>query len=395
METKILIVDDEVDIQYLITQKFKKEINEGVFKFFFALNGSEALKILEENTDLSIILTDINMPVMDGLTLLQNLPKLNRPYKAIVVSAYGDLSNIRIAMNRGASDFIMKPIDFIDFQKTMQKIIDEYSMVVAAINTEKNLKEIQIELNVAKSIQASMLPSNFQPFPDYPIEITGKAIPAKFIGGDYFDFFAIDDHRLAIIIADVSGKSISACLYMSITKALFRAFSHQHLSCIEVMNQLDSYLSSDNEAGMFVTAIYGILDINTGQFSYCNAGHDFPYLIKEKEVIKTELIQGRTLGIRVLFGQMAPSFEEKTMILEDGDCLFFYTDGITEAWNKKEELFSNQRLKALLNDLKGEKTDTIVDAVVKAVNDFNDTGLQSDDLTLLAIRYYKKNRSLA
>ena len=118
MAVKILVVDDEPDLELLILQKFRKKIAAKEFEFFFALNGVEALKKLEAIPDLSIILTDINMPEMDGLTLLAHLHQIDRPYKAIVISAYGDMSNIRSAMNKGASEFITKPIDFQDLEIT-------------------------------------------------------------------------------------------------------------------------------------------------------------------------------------------------------------------------------------------------------------------------------------
>lgn len=139
MTTKVLVVDDEPDLQALIVAKFRKAIKNNEYQFYFASHGAEALSLLDSMKDLNIILTDINMPVMDGLTLLSELSKFDRPYKAVVVSAYGDMSNIRSAMNKGASDFITKPIDFMDFEMTLKKIIEEYNRLWEAQN---NLKEL-------------------------------------------------------------------------------------------------------------------------------------------------------------------------------------------------------------------------------------------------------------
>ncbi|MBU2046558.1 MAG: response regulator, partial [Bacteroidetes bacterium] len=120
---KILVVDDEADLEMLVKQKFRKKIREGIYDFVFAQNGEEALERVKEHQDLDIILSDINMPIMDGLTLLSRLPEANPLLKAVVVSAYGDMQNIRIAMNRGAFDFVCKPVDFEDLELTMEKTI--------------------------------------------------------------------------------------------------------------------------------------------------------------------------------------------------------------------------------------------------------------------------------
>src|SRR3984885_8578241 len=120
---KILVVDDEADLELLIKQKFRKKIRENVYEFVFAINGEDALVKVGENPDLDVVLSDINMPVMDGLTLLTHLPGANPIIRAVVVSAYGDMQNIRTAMNRGAFDFVMKPVDFDDLDLTMEKTI--------------------------------------------------------------------------------------------------------------------------------------------------------------------------------------------------------------------------------------------------------------------------------
>jgi two-component system sensor histidine kinase ChiS len=149
MIPKILVVDDEKDLHALFQHKYRKQIKNRELEFYFANNGVEALESLTSNPDLNIILTDINMPVMDGLTFLSNLPKLDRLYKAIVISAYGDMANIRSAMNKGASDFVTKPIDFSDFEVTLKKMIDEYTRLHEALESKLRLEsETQRQVQV-------------------------------------------------------------------------------------------------------------------------------------------------------------------------------------------------------------------------------------------------------
>ncbi|WP_228084931.1 adenylate/guanylate cyclase domain-containing protein [Mucilaginibacter sp. JRF] len=147
---KILVVDDEADLELLVKQKFRRKIRENVYEFIFAQNGAEALEKVKEHPDLDIILSDINMPVMDGLTLLTHLPEANPTLKAVVVSAYGDMQNIRTAMNRGAFDFVVKPVDFDDLDVTMQKTIEHVRQLQETMKAikENNILKMYVDENV-------------------------------------------------------------------------------------------------------------------------------------------------------------------------------------------------------------------------------------------------------
>ena len=181
MSQKILVVDDEPDLELLIKQKFRKEIKDETFQFVFAHNGVQALERLEEHDDVSVVLSDINMPEMDGLTLLQKLNELNNPLlKSVIVSAYGDMENIRTAMNRGAFDFLTKPIDFIDLDLTVRKTILHLEVIKTALKSRDELVAVQRDLTTAARIQQSLLPSVFPPFPSrHEFEIHAEMITAK------------------------------------------------------------------------------------------------------------------------------------------------------------------------------------------------------------------------
>jgi len=150
MKTRILVVDDEPDLELLIKQKFRRQIREGVYEFKFAGNGQEALDCIRDNPDLDIILSDINMPVMDGLTLLTKLHELNSVLKTVMVSAYGDMENIRTAMNRGAFDFVCKPVDFTDLEVTMQKTASHVQQLRETLRAiqENNILKMYVDETV-------------------------------------------------------------------------------------------------------------------------------------------------------------------------------------------------------------------------------------------------------
>lgn len=154
----ILVVDDEPDLELLVAHKFRKRIGQGEFSFRFAHNGEEALRILEQEPSIELIVTDINMPVMDGLTLLCHVSRLPRLTKTVIVSAYDDLENIRIAMNRGAYDFLTKPIDFADLETTIDKTLRELNELRQGLVARAQLANLEYELQLATKIQRSILP---------------------------------------------------------------------------------------------------------------------------------------------------------------------------------------------------------------------------------------------
>ena len=166
MAPKILVVDDEPDLEILVTQKFRRHIRDGSLQFHFAENGVEALLKVDDNPDYSLILTDINMPKMDGLTLLEKLRgKARADLKTVVVSAYGDMENIRTAMNRGAYDFITKPIDFTDLETTINKTVDEVDRIRVAMKAQDQLSTCQYALSTAARIQQKILKRDFPAYP--------------------------------------------------------------------------------------------------------------------------------------------------------------------------------------------------------------------------------------
>ncbi|HRE32468.1 MAG TPA: response regulator, partial [Candidatus Berkiella sp.] len=200
--TKILIVDDEPDVEVLMKQRFRRQIRESKFELFFAHNGIEALDQLNKDLEIRLVISDINMPEMDGLTLLRNINEKFPTVIPIIVSAYGDMNNIRAAMNLGAFDFVTKPINFDDLNVTIDKTLTHIQNLLDAQKTRTRLDGILHELNVASEIQQSILPRNF--ISDNNIEMFAKMAAAKEIGGDFYDFFWLDDakSKLAIVIAD-------------------------------------------------------------------------------------------------------------------------------------------------------------------------------------------------
>lgn len=388
MTIKILSVDDEPDMEMLITQRFRRQIRDKSYEFIFAANGAEALERLDEHQDISLILSDINMPEMDGLTFLTNFNNRKNPFqRAVMVSAFNDMDNIRTAMNRGAFDFVTKPISFEDLETTLLRTIAHVGSLMASIVEHDQLAAIQIDLNIAQDIQHAMLPKTFPPFPlrsDFDLHAFLKA--AKMVGGDLYDYFLMKDGKLFFIIGDVSDKGVPASLFMAITKAIFKShFSGPNSGTIcEETLRVNGFLSEENESMMFVTAFLGILDTATGVIEYIDAGHESPLILRKNNEVEVLKKKG---GLALCIDGEFP-YQSHTLQLEPGDTLFLYTDGVPDANNKAGMRFGMERVKTLLASATSAATPQQIDELMyQHVKEFIGENAQFDDITLLTLRY--------
>lgn len=378
----ILVVDDEPDLETLIRQRFRRRIRTDELRFVFAHDGVQALEALEEHQEIELIMTDINMPRMDGLTLLNELRTIRPKCRAVVVSAYGDMQNIRTAMNRGAFDFVTKPIDFKDLELTIEKTMTHLSMMREALKHRAQLLALHQELRVARDMQMSILP---QRFPSTArCETHAIMTPAQDVGGDFYDVFHLPEQRLGIVMADVSGKGVPAALFMMVSRTLVKGNAVSNLSPGEALTQVNNLLGEENERAMFVTLLFGIFDTTTGSFTYANAGHCAPYLVrsgeKPREMPST---QGIALGVVPDF-----PYSEATVRLDPGDRIFLYTDGVPEAEAPNKELFENYRLEDILEGVAEKSPEEMNRAVLDAVREFSGGEHQSDDITCLTLAYH-------
>jgi sigma-B regulation protein RsbU (phosphoserine phosphatase) len=385
MPPRILVVDDEPDLEILIKQRFRKQIREDELSFEFAQNGVQALRKLDEHPDISVILSDINMPEMDGLTLLEKVGEKNNPcLKAVIISAYGDMDNIRTAMNRGAFDFLTKPIDFSDLEVTVAKTMHQLTVITRALQARDELVAVQRDLNTAMRIQQSLLPKTFPPFPDRPeLDVYAEMLTAKEVGGDFYDFYMLDEDRLAFAVGDVSGKGIPAAIYMAVCRTLLKAIAHQIVNPGEVLRRLNGLLIPESEEATFVTIFYGVLNARTGEVQFCNGGHLSPFVVRGGgQVDQLPLTDGMFLGkIPHL------DFETKKVRLERGETLFLYTDGVSEAMDARRGMYEESRIVAYLSTVNGSGAREVVKGSIADVHLHTAGAPQSDDITVLAVRY--------
>jgi phosphoserine phosphatase RsbU/P len=381
MPDRILVVDDELDLELLILHKFRKRIGPGELEFRFAHNGEEALEILAKEPAIELIITDINMPVMDGLTLLARVSALQRLTKTVIVSAYDDLENIRIAMNRGAYDFLTKPIDFADLETTIDKTLRELGELRRGLAARAQLTMLEYELDLATKIQRSILPEIIEDHKDF--EIGATMLPARQVSGDFYDFFLIDGNRLGLAIGDVSGKGIPAALFMAVSRTLLRATALHGSSPRECLEHVNRVLLKQSDGEVFLTLLYGILDLNTGDFEFSVGGQPPPFLCSRG---------ARGQFLREPRGMMLGLLEEAeygsaTVRVDPGGTLVFYTDGVTEAESGKGSFFTEERLQTVLECINGQPASELATRIVDALKVFAGGNEQTDDVTILAVRF--------
>ena len=391
MAYKILVVDDEPDLELLIRQKFRKQIRDNEYEFAFAQNGVEALSAIAHQPEIGMVLSDINMPEMDGLTLLQKLGELKNPaLMAVIVSAYGDMDNIRTAMNRGAFDFLTKPIDFNDLEATITKTIVQLEVLKQAIRDREQLLSVRNDLTTAARIQQSILPQKFPPFPERSeVDVYAQMTPAKEVGGDFYDFFFIDQDRLAFLIGDVSGKGVPAAIFMAVSRTLLKAIATQVVNPGESLRRLNQLLIPESNGRMFVTIFYGILNTRTGDVQFSFGAHNPPFIKrKEGEVERISHESGFLLG---MMDDM--EYDVHKVTLRPGDTILLYTDGVTEAMNGSAELFEESRLVEALRRSNGAPLPEMLKGIQDDLVRFTAGTTQSDDITMLALQYRGKSAS--
>ncbi|MDD2466643.1 MAG: SpoIIE family protein phosphatase [Desulfobulbus sp.] len=252
-------------------------------------------------------------------------------------------------------------------------------------------ERIESELSIAHDIQMALLPKTFPPFPDrQEFDLYATMQPAKEVGGDFYDFFFVDDTHLCFVIADVSGKGVPAALFMAMSMTLIKATARYGLPPEEILSRVNNELARDNDSCMFVTTFFGILDTESGELTYANGGHNPPLHLKCGGAIAILPISG-SLMVGVM--EDAPYKSEK-LVLAPGDSFFLFTDGVTEAMNADGKLFTDERLQHELFALQGNGIKEVVHGIMSNIHNFTGEVPQSDDITMMMIHYSGKKETL-
>lgn len=304
--------------------------------------------------------------------------------KALIVN---NIRSINTSLNKITDGNLDTVVDvrtsreFVSLSDGINTTVDSLKHFIAEANAR-----IDNELKYAKEIQSSALPSNFPAYPNRDeFDIYALMDPAKEVGGDFYDFYLLKGHILVFLVADVAGKGIPASLFMMRAKTILKTYAENNISVADIFTNANYQLCEGNDAGMFVTAWMGFLDLETGELKYANAGHNRP-LIRRKDGL-FEYLQGPA-GF-VLAGMEGIVYKEQTMMLEPGDEIFLYTDGVVEATNLDKQLYGDDRLQICINKIIGSDSMTICNAVKEDVDKFYEGAEQFDDITELSMQFKK------
>lgn len=311
--------------------------------------------------------------------LIRPLGTLHQATGKLVQSNLENLDDFRVDI--GTGDELQELAQAFQYMTTELR---DYIQNLASVTAEK--ERIGAELDVAAHIQASMLPCIFPTFPERPeFDIYASMTPAKEVGGDFYDFFLVDDDHLALVIADVSGKGVPAALFMVIARTLLKNVAQTGLSPKEILETVNNQLCENNDEGMFVTVWLGIYEISTGRIIASNAGHEQPALRREGGAF--ELVRDRH-GL-VLAGVKNFRYREYELTLDPGDTLFVYTDGVTEATDAGLTLYGTERMLEAMNRCPEAEPEQLLHMVKDDIDRFVADAPQFDDITMLSIQRRK------
>jgi len=358
-------------LEYMKKEAFKKgellfKAGDKADKMYFISKGS--LKLLE-----------INKIISEGQVIGEM--GIFSPFKERTASAQcqQDLEAYTMGRDEVIKFFGTDPNLAINLiQLSIKRFIENLKAETAA------RERIESELRIASEIQISMLPRTFPPFPDRKeFEIFATMDPAKEVGGDFYDFFFVDKKTLCVIVGDVSGKGVPAALFMAISKTLFKTEAMRGLPADEVLTVVNNRLCPDNQMCMFVTVFLILLNTETGEVQFSNGGHTRPLILSRGGSFEYVAIPG---GFVV--GAMENiKCDRRSLTLKPGDCIFLYTDGVTEAMNHQHQLFSEARLKESLAKHEGEEITVLIRSMRQEILEYAQGEAQSDDITMLALKY--------
>ncbi len=312
--------------------------------------------------------------------LIRPLEKLHHAANGLVKNNMEGMEDFQIDVHTG--DELQGLAESFEY---MVAELNEYIHNLSRITAEK--ERIGTELDVARHIQASMLPCVFPAFPErHEFDIYASMTPAKEVGGDFYDFFLVDDDHLALVMADVSGKGVPAALFMMISKTLIKSAAQSGLSPKAVLEKVNNQLCENNDAEMFVTVWLGVLEMSTGKMKCANAGHEYPAIMRKGE--KFELLKDRH-GF-VLAGMENSRYSEYEIEVQVGDRIFVYTDGVPEATDVHQNLYGTGRMLEALNEARDLPCEKLLDVVHESVNKFVGEADQFDDITMLCIEIKEK-----
>jgi sigma-B regulation protein RsbU (phosphoserine phosphatase) len=347
-------------------------------------HSNDLLNTLQAHTGMDALLFDLEDPGRNHFAVITKLHEQYPLLKVVVLSSHCDPSQVRAAMNNGVFDFLPKPLDIRDLDLTIQRTVVAAKVLQKNVTDYEELLSIEHELDVAREIQSSIIPTNKTVHSEYGFEISGRNQAAQKVGGDFFDYFTLDENRLGFVIGDVSSKGIPAAIFMAISRTLFKTIALSGGDPAYCLKELNRILAIESDPAMFIAIFYGILDVVSGEIAYANGGHTHPILVRSDGPMQIlDNTGGLVLG--VVEDAEYDLFHEK---LSSGDLFFVATDGFSELNDIHGKPVSDHFLKRNLIRYRQETPNQILDKIYHSVRQIHpDNQSLSDDITCLLLKY--------
>jgi sigma-B regulation protein RsbU (phosphoserine phosphatase) len=379
-DCRVLLVDDAKANLDILVEGLKAD-----HKISLALNGEMALQAAARNPP-DLVLLDIVMPGLDGYEVCRRLREMPETAEVPIMflSSLEDVQNKTRGFEVGANDYLTKPFDMLEVKARVR------SLLKAKAYSDAVKEQMAAELRVAREIQMGMLPHEFATVErTYPVALGAVLEPAREVGGDLYGVCAAGPDRLVVFLGDVSGKGIPASLFMVRAISLARLLSRQIAEPERILARLNEELSADNPSGMFVTFLCGVFEPASGRFILANAGHCRPVLLPAGAAPRWAV---KDLGTALGF-EPGIEFERTELVLNRGDTLIFYSDGVTEAFNSQEECYGSERLLADVALLRRDSATAVTSGLLEKVRAFAGGAPQSDDIAILTFSVGGPNSS--
>jgi sigma-B regulation protein RsbU (phosphoserine phosphatase) len=372
-DCRVLIVDDAKANLDILVEGLKAD-----HKLSLALNGETALQIAARTVP-DLVLLDIMMPGMDGYEVCRRLRE--KPETAEVpimfLSSLEEVQDKTKGFEAGANDYLTKPFEMLEVKARVR------SLLKAKAYSDAVKEQLAADLRIAKEIQVGMLPHDFSGFEQaFGVSFGALLEPARDVGGDLYGVCAGGPERLMIFLGDVSGKGIPASMFMVRAITLARLFAREIAEPERILTRLNDELATDNPSGMFVTFLCAVFEPATGRLTLANGGHCYPLLLPHDGPPRWIL---KHLGT-VLGFEPGMEYGRMEVTLNPGDAVVLYTDGVTEAFNREEELYGNDRLLADSAAFTGQSPDAITAGLLAKVREFANGAPQSDDIAILTFK---------
>lgn len=383
MDHIVLVVDDSTDFLAIVELALEPLAKQHHLRILHATDGKEALSLLQQHPDTAVLLTDLAMPEMDGLELITESRKHYPLLQPVVLSGSSDGASVIEAMRAGASDYIVKPPTIAELERSLSHAIARYEELRRALQLQDRLRGYERELTIAADIQRHMLPPPIANDSQQRYRVSAMLLPARHVAGDFYDHWSTSDGRLILTLGDVSGKGVSAALWMAVTRTLLRSHLESDLSPALALERTNRVLASNNSRAYFVTALVVSFNPHSGELLIANAAHPSPIRIgKDGTLSHMNTKPGMPLG-----AIESSTYQCSSHTLEPGDRLVLFTDGILEAvasdLSAQETEWEN-----LLRVVSVSSDHELISTIVARLSASWIAEHFPDDVTLLTLEYY-------